>query len=80
MNNFTGQVARQFSMSEDHRASFLKSFCYSSIKYKDLILSFITYSFHCMLCVMSLALLSTCSSSGLVFKLATAYTELYLTV
>lgn len=40
-------------MSEDYRASFLKSFCYSSIKYKDLSLSFMAYSFNCMLCVRS---------------------------
>lgn len=68
-------------MPEDYRASFLKSFCYSSIKYKDLSLSFMTYSFNCMLCVTSdsLALLSTFSSSGLIFKLATAYAESYLT-
>lgn len=51
MNNFTGQVASSPLAFEDHRASFLKSFCYSSIRYKDLSLIFVTYSFHYMLCV-----------------------------
>lgn len=39
--------------SDNNRASLLKSFCYSLIKYKHLSLSFITCSFHCILYVRS---------------------------